>query len=258
MAERRMFAKSIIDSDAFLDMQQTAQLLYFQLSMRADDDGFINNPKSIMRNVRCSEDDLRLLVERKFIIPFENGIVVIKHWKIHNYIAKDRYKETKYKEEKALLILDENNSYTKCIQAVYGLDTQDRLGKDRLGKDRLGKDRLEVATCACARELGGDAISVFADCGFQITAYTRDEIVSLCEQYSEEWVVESIKRASDRGRKTMAYVKGILSSWGRAGAIDEEAPLRATRANANSGYSSNPFLDIASELEEEEKKHAKN
>ena len=109
MAERRMFAKSIIDSDAFLDMQQTAQLLYFHLSMRADDDGFINNPKSIMRNVRCSEDDLRLLVERKFIIPFENGIVVIKHWKIHNYIAKDRYKETKYKEEKDLLILDENN-----------------------------------------------------------------------------------------------------------------------------------------------------
>ena len=253
MAERRMFAKSIIDSDAFLDMQQTAQLLYFHLSMRADDDGFINNPKSIMRNVRCSEDDLRLLVERKFIIPFENGIVVIKHWKIHNYIAKDRYKETKYKEEKALLILDENNSYTKCIRSVYGLDTQDRLGKDR-----LGKDREEVATCACARELGGDAISIFADCGFQITAYTRDEIVSLCEQYSEEWVVESIKRASDRGRKTMAYVKGILSSWGRAGAIDEESPIRATRANANSGYSSNPFLDIARELEEEEKKNAKN
>ncbi len=142
MAERRMFAKTIIDSDAFLDMPQSTQLLYFHLSMRADDDGFINNPKSIMRNTKCNEDDIKLLITKKFIIPFESGIVVIKHWKIHNYIAKDRYKETKYKEEKALLSLDENNSYTSCIQPVYKMDTQVRLGKDRLGKDRLGKDRL--------------------------------------------------------------------------------------------------------------------
>lgn len=142
MAERRMFAKTIIDSDAFLDMPTTAQLLYFHLSMRADDDGFINNPKAIMRNCRCSEDDMKVLVTKKFIIPFESGIVVIKHWKIHNYIAKDRYKETKYKEEKATLMLDENNSYTTCIQPVHELDTQDRLGKDRLGKDRLGKDSI--------------------------------------------------------------------------------------------------------------------
>ena len=132
MAERRMFAKTIIDSDAFLDMPQTAQLLYFHLAMRADDDGFINNPKSIMRNVRCNDDDVRLLITKKFLIPFESGVVVIKHWKIHNYIAKDRYKETKYKEEKASLTLDENNSYTSCIQNVYELDTQVRLGKDSI------------------------------------------------------------------------------------------------------------------------------
>ena len=113
MAERRMFAKTIVDSDAFLDMPQSSQLLYFHLSMRADDDGFINNPKAIMRNCHCSEDDLKLLAIKKFIIPFESGVVVIKHWKIHNYIAKDRYKETKYKEEKATLMLDENNSYTQ-------------------------------------------------------------------------------------------------------------------------------------------------
>ena len=146
MAERRMFAKTIIDSDAFLDMPQSSQLLYFHLSMRADDDGFINNPRSIMRNVKCNEDDLKLLIVKKFIIQFESGIVVIKHWKIHNYIQKDRYKETKYKDEKSTLSLDENNAYTQsetqCIQDVYISDTQDRLGKDRLGKDRLGKDRL--------------------------------------------------------------------------------------------------------------------
>jgi hypothetical protein len=144
-----MFAKTIIDSDAFLDMPQTTQLLYFHLSMRADDDGFINNPKSIMRNVRCTEDDIKVLISKKFIIPFENGIVVIKHWKIHNYIAKDRYKETKYKEEKATLALDENNAYaaagnglyTECIQSVDEMDTQVRLGKERLGEVRKGKDK---------------------------------------------------------------------------------------------------------------------
>ena len=144
MAERRMFAKTIIDSDAFLEMPATTQLLYFNLSMRADDDGFINNPKSIMRNARCNDDDLKLLIAKKFIIPFESGIVVVKHWKIHNYIAKDRYTETKYKEEKALLSLDENKAYTTCIQPVHRLDTQDRLGKDRLGKDRMVKDSIDI------------------------------------------------------------------------------------------------------------------
>ena len=137
MAERRMIAKTIVDSDAFLDMPHSTQLLYFHLSIRADDDGFINNPKSIMRNTKCNEDDLKLLVLKKFIIPFESGIVVIKHWKIHNYIAKDRYKETKYKEEKATLSLDENNAYTNCVQHVYGLETQVRLGKDSIDKDSI-------------------------------------------------------------------------------------------------------------------------
>lgn len=140
MAERRMFAKTIIDSDAFLDMPTSSQLLYFHLSMRADDDGFVNKPKSVMRMVGCKEDDLKLLFVKKFLIPFESGIVVIKHWKIHNYIAKDRYTETKYKEEKAMLILDENKSYslpsTECIQPVYETDTQVRLGKESIGKYR--------------------------------------------------------------------------------------------------------------------------
>lgn len=138
MAERRMFAKTIIDSDAFLDMPTSSQLLYFHLSMRADDDGFVNKPKSVMRMVGCKEDDLKLLFVKKFLIPFESGIVVIKHWKIHNYIAKDRYTETKYKEEKSQLQLDENKAYTQsstpCIQPVYEAETQDRLGKDSIGK----------------------------------------------------------------------------------------------------------------------------
>lgn len=140
-----MFAKTIIDSDAFLDMPLSTQALYFHLSMRADDDGFINNPRRIMRTIGVSDDDMKLLVVKKFIIPFESGIVVVKHWRIHNYIQADRYRETKYKTEKNMLLLDENKAYslakeavdTPCIQDVSSLDTQVRLGKDRL---ELGKD----------------------------------------------------------------------------------------------------------------------
>jgi hypothetical protein len=140
-----MFAKTIIDSDAFLDMPVTAQLLYFHLSMRADDDGFINKPKSIMRMCGCKDDDIKLLFAKKFVIPFESGIVVIKHWKIHNYIRKDTYTETKYKDEKSLLELDENNAYRQLSapllqgrdELVTGASTQDRLGKDRLGKESI-------------------------------------------------------------------------------------------------------------------------
>ena len=130
MAQKRMFSKTIIDSDSFLDMPHSTQLLYFHLSMRADDDGFINNCKNIMRMIGCKDDDLKILIAKNFIIPFESGVIVIKHWRIHNYIQSDRYTETKYKEEKATLFLDENKAYTldksDCIQSVYSLDTQNK------------------------------------------------------------------------------------------------------------------------------------
>lgn len=148
MAERRMFAKSIIDSDAFLDMPLSAQALYFHLGMRADDDGFVNSPKKIMRLVSCSDDDMKLLITKNFIIPFDSGIVVIKHWRIHNYIQKDRYHETNYLDEKAMLTTKENGSYslldTTCIHDVSEVDTEVRLGKSK-SKDRLVEDsQVEV------------------------------------------------------------------------------------------------------------------
>jgi len=123
MAERRMFAKTIIDSDVFLDMPLTAQALYFHLCMRADDDGFINNPKSIMRNVKCGDDDIKLLVSKKFIIPFETGVIVIRHWKLHNYIRNDRYKQTECKDELKSLKLDENKVYILGIPSDNQMDT---------------------------------------------------------------------------------------------------------------------------------------
>ena len=153
MAERRMFAKTIIDSDAFTDMPISSQLLYFHLSMRADDDGFINNPKKIQRMVSCSDDDMKILIAKKFIIPFESGIVVIKHWKIHNYIRADRYNETKYKIEKSTLSLDENSAYSQDIDVCHttclpvGIPDDIPLvdtGKVRLGKDSIDKDNIFI------------------------------------------------------------------------------------------------------------------
>jgi len=163
MAERRMFAKTIIDSDVFLDMPLTTQALYFHLSMRADDDGFVNNPKKIQKMVGASDDDLTILKAKNFLIPFANGIVVIKHWKIHNYIRNDRYKETAYQEEKSMLNLKDNNTYTlkndvgipngyqvstDGIPNGYRLDTQVRLGKDSIGKFSLDKESIEPSETA--------------------------------------------------------------------------------------------------------------
>ena len=194
MAERRMFAKTIIDSDAFLEMPQSTQLLYFHLSMRADDDGFINNPKSIMRNVGCKEDDIRILAGKKFIIPFESGVVVIKHWRIHNYIQKDRYHETKYKSEKASLDLDENGAYTKCIQGVSNMDTQVRL---ELGKDRLGEDNKETPDkpAKSPKHKHGEYSHVLL---------TSDEYLKLCEEWGEPETMRMIKTL-DEGIETKGY-----------------------------------------------------
>ena len=111
MAERRMFAKTIIDSDTFIDMPLSAQALYFHLSMRADDDGFVNSPKRIQRMIGAADDDMKLLVAKSFLIPFESGIVVIKHWKIHNYIRGDRKKQTVHSDEMLLLETKENGVY---------------------------------------------------------------------------------------------------------------------------------------------------
>lgn len=135
MANRRMFSKKITDTDLFLEMPLSTQALYFHLNMHADDDGFIANTKTIRRMIGASEDDLKLLFTKQFIFAFESGVVVIKDWKIHNYIRKDTYNTTIYGDEKKQLSEDVNGSYT-----FRGRDVDDSSPQVRLGKDRLGKD----------------------------------------------------------------------------------------------------------------------
>ena len=159
MANRRMFSKKITDTDKFLDMPASAQNLYFHLNMHADDDGFLGNAKTVKRMVGASDDDLKLLVTKQFLIPFDDGVVVIKDWRIHNYIRSDRYRSTIYTDHKNSLQINENQQYELVAeqpkevgmtdgipsgnQDGYQMDTQVRLGKDRLGKVRLGKGRLD-------------------------------------------------------------------------------------------------------------------
>ena len=157
MAERRMFAKSVIDGDDFLDMPSDAQLLYFHLSMRADDDGFIT-PKKIMRMIGASDDSLKILAAKRFIIPFESGVIVIRHWRINNFLRNDRYHETEYKDEKDSLELV-NNKYeapgsgtlvggdTSGIPVVYQRYPQDRIGKDRIGKGNTEDSLRSSSSC---------------------------------------------------------------------------------------------------------------
>lgn len=154
MAERRMFSKKITESDAFLDMPLTAQALYFHIAMNADDDGFCGNPRAIRRSVGASEDDLKILLAKRFLLAFDSGIVVVKHWKINNYIQKDRKKPTTYIDELSRLSVDGNKAYTtreiaveqvkcECIRNGYKLDTQSSLGQSSLGKSiSLGEPTL--------------------------------------------------------------------------------------------------------------------
>lgn len=207
MAERRMFAKTIVLSDAFLDMPLSARCLYFTLGMLADDDGFVNSPKSIMRQAGASVDDLNLLIAKRFILTFDSGIIVIKHWRIHNYIQKDRYKETKYFEEKSTLMLDEKGAYTECIQNVSKMDTQVRL---ELGQDKLelgqGRGSVEPADNGgdTLRKIGREGVVYLSD--RQVDCLLDKMGVELFDLYTdklEQFIV-------DNGANVKSHYKTIL------------------------------------------------
>jgi hypothetical protein len=139
MAERRMFTMKVVDSDAFLDMPMSTQALYFHLNMRADDDGFVNNPKKILRMVGASEDDLRLLIAKRFILCFENGVIVIKHWRMHNLLRKDRYNPTQYIEEKAMLTIKGDGAYTETPNDNQPATTRQPNDNQLATQDSIGE-----------------------------------------------------------------------------------------------------------------------
>lgn len=149
MANRRMFSLSVTDTDGFLDMPISSRLLYYELGMRADDDGFVSNWKKIIRFAGLAEDDMRVLISKKFIIPFDSGVIVIRHWRLNNYLRNDRYTPTIYQEEKSKLETDSNVYQLKDAEKTEllpsGIPTDiptGNPGKDRLGKVSIDKDSI--------------------------------------------------------------------------------------------------------------------
>lgn len=208
MAERRMFAKTIIDSDAFLDMPLTTQALYFHLSMRADDDGFVNNPKKIQQMIGATDDDIKLLLTKRFILVFDSGVIVIKHWRMHNYIQKDRYKPTVYQEEKSQLSIADNKSYTECIQNVSNLDTQVRLGQVRLGQEREKVQERERINN------NNNTTTFYEEHLGKLTTVKKEIIDDWLSDYSDEAVWDAMQTAAKAANVTnpLAYIGGVLKN----------------------------------------------
>lgn len=222
MAERRMFAKTIVDSDAFLEMPLSTQALYFHLGMRADDDGFVNAPKKILRMIGVQEDDMKLLITKKFIIPFESGVIVIKHWKIHNTIQNDRYHATPYQKEKEALIVEENRAYKllnpDCIQDVSRMETEIRLDKTSIDKIKL------MPNGANHNKFIPPSLDQVTDylAEKSITSFTAEEFI---DYYSTcGWTV-------GKQRKPMKDWKAAIRTWQRRHA-QEEPQEKAAETNS--------------------------
>ena len=211
MAERRMFAKRIIDSDAFTELPPTTQALYFHLCMGADDDGFNNQIRRGMFNAHADRNDFDLLVQKRFIIPFESGVIVIKHWRMHNLIKNDRYKHTAYIDEMATLVLKENGVYTESgtqVEPIWNpsgtqMEPQVRLGKDSIGQDSIYISNTNVLDCPA--ETGRFAEIVESWNGLSVYGIAQikrivdgsiraKQLKSRISQYGEDAIIEAIDR----------------------------------------------------------------
>ena len=251
MAERRMIAKSIVFSDDFLDMPLSSRCLYFTLLTIADDDGFINNPKSIIRQCGASNDDLRLLIAKSYIIPFESGVIVIKHWKMHNYIKSDRYKETLYKDEKSHLTTLKDKSYAlkndepteplkneQCLQNGTEVEPQVRVrvrGRDRVSINNppispLKGESGEVKKTKAEKEPKGKAI--YSDLPKEL----KDTMIDF-----ESMRTKMRKPLTDRARKLLITKLTKLAS-DDSGNIDTQLAVKIVEQSLEHGWLS--FFEV--------------
>lgn len=241
MAERRMMAKSVIETDHFMDMPMSSQCLYFHLLLRADDDGFIKNPSAIRREVGCGEDDMKLLVAKRFILPFDTGVIVIRHWKIHNYIRKDMYHPTECQAERGLLtggadktayapkegvqiqgrnvivtdsLQDCNDIVTDTSQACndHVTDSSRSCAEPvSIGKVRLGKVNNTTTTTtrahACEEDLDTDqdlsrVVKLYADnINPAYGPIESEKLLMLYDRYHGKWLEAAIIEAAESSRR---------------------------------------------------------
>lgn len=217
MSERRMFSRTVLESDRFIDLSARAKVLYLYLCLSADDDGAVSNPKTVARTVGSTNDDLEDLVNAGFIISFASGIVVICHWRIHNRIQKDRYKPSLHKTDFAKLRLDgnvyrrANNLDTKCIQAVSDPDSQVRIGEDRSGKESEGEQGEGKIDLPCGSHTLEKSYGEFNN-----VMLTDEELSKLrkdvpdCERYIEE-----LSNYMARTAKTYKSHYATIKAWYR-------------------------------------------
>lgn len=208
-----MFSKTIVDSDAFMDMPSSSQLLYFHLCMRADDEGFVGNPKRIMKMVGSNDDDYKVLLSKRFLIPFETGVCVIKHWLIHNTIRMDRFNPTTYQDEKHLLEVKENNAYSLGLPNGNQMATQVKLSKVNLIK--LSNTEIDNI-----RSLKGE---------FKNVELTDEEYLKLIDKLGEnntKLLIEelSVYMASKRTKYVSHYA--TLLAWARRKIQDHNTKKR--------------------------------
>ena len=268
MAEKRMFTKSIIDSDAFLEMPLSAQALYFHLNMRADDDGFVNNPKRITDYVSASADDLKILLAKRFIIRFDSGVIVIKHWRMHNTLKSDRYHPTDYQDELALLCIKPNKAYTERAaepaphpslpeptwnQIGTNLEPQVRVEENSQGLAKASKGLDKPSgnmPTRCAEPQSSSAppiASMILNDGtyFNVSASDFNKWVAL---YPAVDVKQELCKmvgwcdANPKKRKTKSGIRRFINNW-LAGEQDKGGRYRGGNA-PHAGGSGNIFADI--------------
>ena len=237
MAQRRMFSKEITTSDLFVDMPASTQLLYFHLGMEADDEGFIGNARMLGRAYGASNDDLKLLQAKGFIIVFESGVTVVKDWNLNNQIRKDRLKQTIYQTEKSLLTLDNTGVYQLDNQMTTKPQPNDnqmttkpqpndnqvttkcphRLGKDRIEEDRIEEDRIEEDS-----EDTPSLVIVSKTYQSKIGVIDGGQFQQLAEYVTEDGmeidvVLKAISEAADNGKRNFKYILAILRNWKQNG-----------------------------------------
>lgn len=213
MAQRRMFSKDITEHDAFLEMPLSTQALYFHLGMQADDDGFVS-PNRIMRMIGSQADDLKILIGKKFVLAFDDGILVIKHWKMNNYLRPDRYKETNHVDKLALLSTKDNGSYSWSTTGIPDDIPTVAAGKVRIGKDRIVKNTEE-------NKPSGSKVR----CGeFQNVFLTLEEKKKLVDRYGRSATVQIVEELStymkSRGKAYRDHYATLLNWAKRKGTAE--------------------------------------
>nr|DAP94344.1 MAG TPA: replisome organizer protein [Caudoviricetes sp.] len=212
-----MFSKKITDTDNFLDMPLSTQALYFHLNMGADDEGFIDKVKTIQRTIGASDDDIKILIAKGFIIPFESGVVVIRHWRIHNYIQADRFQATIHQNEKEQLDYDKSKVASikplePCIQNVSIVDTQVRLGEDRL---EIDKGRLDKNNNHNIHGEKKSLSEIIKKSNIKLNERQTQQILEYIalDNMKVNMIEYAIQLTEDAGADSFNYLNKILSSW---------------------------------------------